>query len=94
MIVMSDKHLARAVLGKLPAGHMYPRPSDRKPVFMFGTFDLDGVGATSVHTRYRSSFGTKAGGGARASARRMGSRGHAEATTDESSAFMFGVHPE
>ncbi len=91
---MSDKHLVRLLPGEVSAGHVYPRPSDRKPVFMFGTFDLDGVGAASFRARHKSSFGTRSGGGPMVSACRTGRSGHAEAATDDSSAFMFGVHPD
>ncbi len=88
---MSSKHPARTIHGKHSAGHLYPRPSDRAPVFMFGSFDLEPVGSTSVGARYKRSPGAKVRGGAMASSRRAGDEA---ATANENSAFMFGVHPE
>jgi hypothetical protein len=91
---MGDKHLARVLPGKSSAGHAYPRPSDKQPVFMFGRFDPDRARSVAARARHDASLGTEADGASMVSARRTRRRGYADAVSGGRSFFMFGVHPE
>ncbi len=52
---MRDSHLRQPWPGGLCADHVFPRPSDRHPVFMFGNFRVSRTGAEAAHAPSKSS---------------------------------------
>ncbi len=91
---MSDRHLRQPWHDGLSGGHIYPRPSDRHPVFMFGIFcppngRMGEVRASRASIRRGATIDRSA-----TATRPIDQGGTATMAATEGSAFMFGVHPE
>jgi hypothetical protein len=93
LAVMYAKHLAWSPSGEMSAAAMATDPFDTDRAFMFGTFDpTEEISLEGILALDEAILGIREDGDSTLAAAR--SHSHGEPAGGDSSAFMFGVHPE
>lgn len=90
---MHDRNSRQSGFDGLCAEHVFPRPSDRHPVFMFGTFRTLKTRSAAAQAPRKSNFRLPTIDGSALAARRAGWSAD-DTMPVEAEAFMFGVHTE